>query len=469
MPRSDELAPLEVVPPSSARAPEVPAPPRELGKPEGEFHIDVTRYEVDPQAPPELRAALARITAPYVGRNRSFEDLSDAAAEVTRFLQRDLGLYLGYAYLPEQAPTGGVIRIAVLEGRLDRVVLKWSEGLPVRKEVVEAYLARLVPGSVLKVRDVERVVFLVNDLRGITARFEIEAGAKPGTALLVVTPRAESRWTGKAEADVNGSRFLGPYRLGALVQRNSPFGRGDGLTATVLTSTTGGLAFALLGYTTPVGGDGFKLGASLSAVKYQLNKSEFPLDLNGSAVTANAFALYPLVRSRNLNLFTLASFEHKAYDDRQQAVGADQKKRVDSLTLGSSGDLRDSLLSGGVNTFELNLVSGRLSFAGGPPPGNASAAAFFKLGYGFTRLQDLLTGRLLAYAALRGQHAAQNLDTTEQTRIGGPEGVRAFAPGEGTGDEGDILSLELRLLPPERWLGRSAREMVASVFYDVGS
>ena len=37
-----------------------------------------------------------------------------AAAAVTRYLQRDLGFYLGYAYLPEQKPEGGVIRIAVL-------------------------------------------------------------------------------------------------------------------------------------------------------------------------------------------------------------------------------------------------------------------------------------------------------------------------------------------------------------------
>ncbi len=73
------------------------------------------------------------------------------------------------------------------------------------REVVEAYLAHLKPGAVLKVRDVERVVFLVNDLRGITARFEVRAGSQPGTATLEVTPAPERIYSGKVEIDRNGS------------------------------------------------------------------------------------------------------------------------------------------------------------------------------------------------------------------------------------------------------------------------
>ena len=106
-----------------------------------------------------LKAALPELTRPFVGTQRSYEDLVNAAAAVTRYLQRDLGFYLGYAYLPEQSPEGGRVRIAVLEGRLDEVVLDWPEGMPVRREVVEAYLARLKPGEILHVRDVEREAF----------------------------------------------------------------------------------------------------------------------------------------------------------------------------------------------------------------------------------------------------------------------------------------------------------------------
>jgi hemolysin activation/secretion protein len=441
--------------------------PRELSKPDDDVRIDVKAYAVDDEAPAELRAALRELTERYTGPGRNFEDLVNAAAEVTRFLQRDLGFYLGYAFLPEQDPKDGVVRIAVLEGRLDKVVLNWTDGLPVDRDVIEAYLDRLQPGSILRVRDVERVVFLVNDLRGITARFEVRAGSTPGTAQLVVTPRAETVWSGKAEFDANGSRFLGEYRLGGLVQWSSPFGRGDGLTANALASTTGGLAFGLLGYTTPIGSDGIKLGASLSGVTYQLDRDKFPLDLNGYSYTFNAYGLYPVVRARNLNLFTLASAEHKVYVDRQGDFG-ESEKSVDTFAIGATGDFRDSLFGGAVSTYEASLIAGRVSYTTDRPESLDDDENFSKLLFGYTRLQDAVTGRLLVYAALRGQYTSNNLDTTEQFRLGGPEGVRAFAPGEATGDSGVLANLELRVLPPEEWFGRIARDMVFSVFYDVG-
>ena len=480
VPRAEDLAPRQVVPPTTTALPEAPQRlPREIGKPEDDVRIEIRRFEVDASAPAALRAQLADLTRDLVGPDKGFEELSNARARITRFLQSELGYYLGYAYVPEQEFQDGVVRIAILEGRLDKVILRWPEkDLLVRREVVQAYLDRLQEGSVLLVRDVERVVFLVNDLRGMRARFEVQPGSRPGTASLVVTPEPESAWSARADADANGSRFLGAYRLGGLVQLNSPFGRGDGLTANALVSTTAGLAFGLLGYTTPVGSDGIKLGASLSAVKYQLDKAIFPLDLNGTAITTTAYGLYPVFRARNLNMFAVGTVEHKQYEDRQSAADSRSRKTVDTLSLGLTGDFRDAVLGGGVNTYDAAVVAGQLRYPDGRPGGLEDAPSFTKLTFGYSRLQDLLfiapglqdkhSGKVLAYLSLRGQVAFDNLDTTEQFRLGGPEGVRAFAAGEGTGDEGAVLSLEARLLPPESWFGRISNELVLSVFVDAG-
>jgi hemolysin activation/secretion protein len=463
--------PAELSPPrvEAERAPDA-APSRpalpELAKPEDDLRLDVQAYTVDDDAPAALRAALPALTARFTGSARSFEDLANAVAEVTRFLQRDLGYYLGFAYLPQQDPGDGVVRIAVLEGRIDEVVLNWRDGLQVDRDVVEAYLARLRPGSVLLERDLERVVFLLNDLRGLRARFEVRAGRQPGTAALVVEVEPETRWSARAEVDANGARSLGRYRLGVLGQLNSPLGRGDGLTGTVLASNTGGLAFALLGYNTPIGSNGLKAGLSWSAVRYQLDRDAFPLDLNGTAQNLNVYGLYPLVRSRNLNLFALASTEYKAYEDRN--LVSRSRKDISGAALGLTGDFRDSVLGGGVNTFELNLAGGSVRYRAGSARPVEDDQNFLKLGYGFTRLQDVITGRLLAYVAVRGQYANANLDTTEQFRLGGPEAVRGFSSGVGTGDIGTVVSLEARVLPPEAWFGRSAREWVASAFFDAG-
>ncbi|MEY4749148.1 MAG: hypothetical protein RIQ60_1362 [Pseudomonadota bacterium] len=470
VPRSSEMAPPLRAPDATATPSltDAPAPPRELGKPDEDVRVDVSRYVVADDAPPALLKALPALTQAYVGANRSFEDMVNAAAEVTRFLQRDLGYYLGYAYLPEQDPVDGKIRIAILEGRLDRVVLNWTDGLPVDRKVIEGYLARLKPGSILHVREVERVVFLVNDLRGINATFEVRPGRKRGTAQLVVTPMADKTRNGRVDADMNGNKAIGRYRLAALVQLNSILGVGDGLTATALASTTRGLAFGLLGYTLPVGSDGLKLGAAVSSVRYQLDKTIFPAGLNGTALTGNAYALYPVVRSRNLNLFGLLSFDTKRYTDRIRQANTSTRKTVNLASLGASGDFRDSLAGGGVNTYEVTLASGQVNYPDGRPGGLDDAARFVKFGYGYTRLQDLLTGRLLGYLSVRGQYTRHNLDSTEQFRLGGSDGLRGFSSGEGAGDLGAVLTTELRLLPLEDWVGRDARDMVFSLFADLG-
>ncbi len=449
---------------SDAKVPDAPIA-RELGKPSDELTLDVTGYSVDEGAPAPLRAALPSLTQSFTGAGRSYEDLVNAASAVTRYLQRELGYYLGYAYLPEQTPVNGVIKIAVLEGRLDEVILNWPDKMLVDRSVVEAYLARLKPGEILRVRDVERIVFLVNDLRGLTARFEVKAGRTPGTASLVVTAQPEARFSSRVEVDSLGSRYSGVWRGSVQGTMASPAGRGDGLVVNALSSFTRGLEFVLAGYTLPVGSDGLKVGVSASYVHYKLDEKLLDVSLSGDATAVTLYSLYPIVRSRNLNLFGLVSFDSKRFNDK--LFGTTQKKTSNDLQLSVSGDARDDLLSGGVNTFELVALRGKLDTA--QQGGNENPPSFTVARFNGSRLQNLISNRLLLLASVKGQYAFDNLDNTEQFQLGGPERVRAFGPGEGTGDTGIVASVELRFLPPEEWFGRLSREFVFSTFYDVGT
>ena len=61
-----------------------------------------------------------------------------------------------------------------------------------------------------------------------------------------------------------------------------------------------------------------------------------------------------------------------------------------------------------------------------------------------------------------GQKASRNLDSSEEFYLGGPNGVRAYAQGEGTGDEGALGTAEVRWHTPLRGL-------TLSTFYDAGA
>ncbi|MGH6647904.1 ShlB/FhaC/HecB family hemolysin secretion/activation protein [Aquabacterium sp.] len=441
------------------------APLRELGKPEEDFSLDVQAYQVD-GLPDASAARLAAITAPFTGKGRGYEDLVNATAAVTLYMQRELGYYVGFAYLPEQQAKDGIVHIAVLEGRLDQVELNWPQDTPVRREVVENYLAALKPGEVIRVKDVERVVFLINDLQGARTRFEIGEGREPGTASLVVTPTAEARVSGRVELDSLGSRYTGVGRVSGGVTVVSPTGRGDALSLNALSSLSGGLAFAGASYVSPVGSNGLRLGAAVSKVRYQIDKDDFPTDLNGTVVAASGFGLYPLVRSRNLNVFSLLSYENKRFDDREYSVSS--RKRSDDLQAGVVGDFRDNVFNGAVNTYELTWLQGRMKFDATDATTVGLKRSFGKASLGYSRLQNLVSNRLQFYARYQGQIANTTLDATERFAIGGPTVVRAFAPGEAAADTGHVVTAELRFLPPESWFGRASQDLMFSTFYDWG-
>lgn len=440
----------------------------ELGKPLNDVVVNVTAYRLD-GVDPAHEATIQLALQPYVGGQRSFEDLSAAAQVVTAYLQRELGLYLAYAYLPAQEIKDGVVTIAVLPGVLESVEVVWpDEELRVDRDIIQSHLDRLQPGAVIRVGEVERVVFLLNDLRGIRMSFAIKPGNEPGKAILVAMPANDKALSGSVGVDANGSRFAGTYRGIATFAWDSPFGLGDSFSVSHLRSDTGGLDFTLLGYTLPVGADGLKLGINVSTVNYSLSENDFPLGLNGDAESLGAFALYPLVRSRNLNLFGLAGYDHKEFTDRQANAGLETTKEVDSFRLGLSGDSRDAQLGGGLNFFSLNLEESRVFYPAGVPSGLDDELEALRVNYSIARLQAVVPGRVLLWAYARGQHAFDNLDSSEQCSLGGATAVRAFAQGETSGDSCDLLTLEARYLPQAGFFGARAGELSLSVFYDQG-
>ena len=124
-----------------------------------------------------------------------------------------------------------------------------------------------------------------------------------------------------------------------------------------------------------------------------------------------------------------------------------------------------SFWGGGINSTDFQLGFGRVSFDT-PPVADAPDQNFTKLTLRAVRLQNLMPGRIQGYAAVRVQKAFNNLDVTEQFRAGGPDGVRAFAPGDGTGDSGALATLELRLIAPADMIELVGGSAFFSLFAD---
>lgn len=98
-------------------------------------------------------------------------------------------------------------------------------------------------------------------------------------------------------------------------------------------------------------------------------------------------------------------------------------------------------------------MSGNADLDGSPnKAGDAAttqtAGQYAKLRYSLSR-QQVIVDNLAFYAALSGQKASKNLDSSEKFYLGGAYGVRAYPTSEAGGSEGSLVNLELRWRLPQ--------------------
>lgn len=402
------------------------------------------------------QAQLEALVKPWVGRTLDLKGLNEAAGALTRLYQSG-GHLLSYAYLPAQKVDGGVIEIAVLEGQVDAVQVVTAQEVRLRDEVVQAHAEALTKAQPVLQADVERKLLLLNDMPGVVARAAFTPGAITGTADVVVSIAEDEPLALRVEADNHGSRSSGEYRAGLQMQLRDISGYGDSTTLRATVSNGGGLVSGSIATQLPLGGDGFRVGASLSRLTYSLAGDFGALGASGVANTFGLDAAWPWLRSPAANLWLRAGVDYKRLRDEVILVGQDNERSNRLLTLGTSGDLRDGLLGGGANVVSATLAFGELR------DGAADRSDFKKAQLQLAREQALF-GPFSAYARVLAQYTGSSLDSSEKLGLAGPGGVRAYAPGEASVDLGRLWSVELRY-----GLAQLGGQVTVSLFHDAAS
>jgi hemolysin activation/secretion protein len=388
-------------------------------------------------------AELLAVTGFAAGSELSLADLRAMAAKIAAFYHRN-GYFVAQAFLPAQDIKDGAVTIAVLDGRYGKVTLR--NGSAVSDELANALLGGINSGDMVAVEPLENRLLLLSDLPGVQVKSTLVPGASVGASDLIVELTPGQRVSGSVDADNAGNRYTGANRIGATVNLNDPTGHGDVATLRVLTSGSG-LNYARISYQTQIGKA--KLGVAYSDLRYELGREFAPLAANGTAKIASVYGNYPLIRSRNTNLYAQMNFDAKRFEDKVDSTAsiADKKARV--LMTSLYGDHRDALGGGGMNNFALTWSTGEIDLQ--TPSLRAFDAAsagsnghYNKLGFNAARLQSV-TDALSLYGAVNGQVASKNLDVSEKMELGGMYAVRAYPEGEAYADQGYVLNLEARL------------------------
>ena len=392
-------------------------------------------------------AALVAITGFMPNTELSLTQLRGMAERIASAYHQN-GYLLAQAYLPAQDIKQGVVTITVREGQYGKIRINNSSNLS--NSVVSRSLENLHDGDVVRAAPLESNLLLLSDIPGVNIKSTLAPGSVPGTADLIVDVVPADRFSGSIDADNAGNRYTGADRIGATINLNDPFGQGDLASLRVLSSGSG-LNYARAMYQVPVGKA--RLGLAYSALHYHLGEEFAPLRANGSAEIASVYVNYPLIRTRDTNLYVQGGLDAKTFQDRIDSTGSVTDKRSHVALVTLYGDHRDAVGGAGVTSGSLTLSSGTLDIET-PVVRDIDALTahtnghFSKLAFTLARLQGISESVSL-YGALSGQLASKNLDVSEKMELGGVNGVRAYPEGETFADQGYLVNLEVRYQLPK--------------------
>nr|WP_057926344.1 ShlB/FhaC/HecB family hemolysin secretion/activation protein [Burkholderia ambifaria] len=443
---------IETVRPSlpAATGPKIdvaPAEPEPAASDETGPRVTVSAFVIDGNAAIPA-AQLDALLTDLVGRDLSFSDLQQAAGKITTYY-REHGYVLARAYLPRQDIERGVVRIAVVEGRYGQIEL--HNRTRVLDRALRQPLTSLQPGEIAHGGRLERSLTLLNEMPGVDAKGTLRPGAEPGTTDLVIDADPARLATGSIELDNFGDPLTGRYRATGSIDVNAPLRVGDRFSLRGLTSNTN-QHYYRASYQVPVGPASTRVGIAYSDMNYRIGGSLKALRYHGGADVRSAFVTQPLLRSRRTSVDAQVTYENKHLRDVYGVFDVVGDKTVDLWSFGVSGNNQDGFGGGGRTGFSATVGIGHL---GGNDPLDMdyyvhTLGQFAKLNINALRLQAL-GSRFQLYTQFSAQLSSRNLDASEKFSLGGPYGVRAFALGAGSGDQGWQATAELRYLAAPGW------------------
>jgi hemolysin activation/secretion protein len=398
--------------------------------------------------------ALHALVAGAEGQRITLPELAALAGRITDYYHAQ-GYPLARAIVPAQTMHDGVVRIEVVEARYGKVSV--NNQSRVRSGLLDATLGDLKGDTVVSQAQLDRSLLLLSDIPGLQVNATLRPGVEVGSSDLQVEARSAAPIAGSVTVDDSGDRYTGRARFGANVAVLEPFHQGDALGLSVLSSGSG-MNYGRLSYDALLNGEGTRVGAGYSALHYRLGGNLSDLDAQGSAQDADVFLKQPLIRSRSLNVYAQIQYDHLKLNDDLGAGDSRDRRHLDNVTASLTGDLRDRLLAGAVNTWAASGTYGHVGFDDAQAEANDALAAdtrgsFSKWNLSLARLQGLDANDAL-YVELGGQWTHGNLDPSQQLVLGGPTSVRAYDVSAITGDTGWQLTTELRHTYPGRWHGQ---------------
>lgn len=412
--------------------------------------------------------------ASKIGTKISLADVYSIAANLTAKYRAD-GYILTQVVVPPQTISDGIIRLRVVEGRLNNIRVDGPGAQGSNADIINKYVAQLKSKGVLKNANLEKTLLLINDLPGVTARSILSpSGSVIGASDLTILVERDAV-DGTVQLDNFGSRFLGMWEVLGGFNLNSFFGQNERISAQMAYAPSNQgvepeLLYGSLSAAIPVGAYGTTLEANIGKSYTNPGAGLEQFDVLGKSYSNGLKVNQPFIRTRELNLSSSLGLDRRSSETKSD-VDSFKNDDITSLRLGGHVDYVDTLFSAAITNANIELSRG-LDILGASKKGDADLTraagdpTYTKLTADISRLERLSNEFTLMVAA-KGQLSSSALLSAEEFGIGGATGFgRGYDPSELVGEDGVAGSVELRWASPYNvsWLDNYS----VYTFYDIG-
>lgn len=410
---------------------------------------------------------LARITAPYVGREVTDEELA-ALRQALTLKYVNAGYINSGAVLPDQKVVDGVIEYRIIEGALIDVTVAGTKHLHPDYVSKRLALGAGPPLNVVALQDQLQILLQGPLIQRINA--ELLPGDQPGEARLHARVDEGPRGSFSVKADNDISPALGDARAVLFGQLYSLTGWGDILTGQIEKAQGYTKLFADYGIPLTARDTTLNIFAEWARAKV-VEKPLNALDIQSRASTFGLRLTHPLLRTSRQQLRLAAGFDLR--QSRTELLGEgfsfspgvepDGQSKVSVLRFIQDYVLRDrsqvfaarSTFSWGVNAFNSTHMGDTLP--------NGEFLAWLGQ-FQYVRRLGKSDAQLLF--RFDGQLSSQPLLPLEQFAVGGLRTVRGYRTNQLVRDQGYASSLEVRVPVLRREDGRPLLQVAP--FVDIG-
>ncbi len=428
--------------------------------------FDILEYRVEGNTvlPP---GRIEEAVYPHLGEAKTVDDAEKARAALEKAFH-DAGYLTVFVNIPEQQVDGGVVRLEVVEGKVEKLRVVGSRYYALG--AIKARVPELAEGNVPHFPAVQKQLASVNGTPDRQVAPVMRPGKTPGKVEIDLKVQDRLPFHGGIElndrysANTSRTRLSGSVRYDNLWQRDHSLGVSF-QTAPQDTDETKVLSAT---YMIPAGGDYW-------AIYGVLSRSDVSAVGDVSVIgNGNIFGLryiHPLPGLEAYSHSLTLGVDYKDFKETTVLQGADSFNTPISylpFTLGYDGTLQGdgslTQMTLGL-TFSMRGVGNRMQeFA---DKRYLAKPDFAYLRAELKHTQSLYKGWKL-FANLSGQVANQPLISNEQFAAGGLDSVRGYLESNSMGDHGMTGTLELRTPSFSKYLSDQIADLHALAFYDAG-